>query len=128
MDEAAILAAGAWWIWMCLLIVRRLGWGGGRGWPLAIRGAAVAWAVFTVGAGWLWYGLEGSRPAVIVTEEAVARLGPFEESASAFVLPDGAEVNVKEIKEDWLQVRAPDGRRGWVKKESLLPLWSGSGG
>lgn len=126
LDEAATLAAVAWWIWMSLLIVRQWGWGGGRGWSFAIRGAAVAWAVFAAGAGWLWYELEGSRPAVVVAEEAVARLGPFDESASAFILPDGAEVNVQKMKEEWFQIRTPDGRRGWVKKEILFPLWSGS--
>jgi len=70
----------------------------------------------------LWRAQVGSRPAVVVSKEAVVRLGPFAESQSAFVLRDGAEIKISDVKMDWLQIRDAAGRTGWLRQENVVPL------
>ena len=59
---------------------------------------------------------------VCVVREAVVRLGPFDESPSAFTLRDGIEVTVLDKKDDWLQVSAPSQRTGWLQGRQLMSL------
>ena len=58
--------------------------------------------------------------AIVVAQEAVARQAPVEESQSAFTLHDGAELQILDQKDQWLQVQADQKRIGWVRKEALL--------
>lgn len=79
--------------------------------------AATAWSVYSANL---------ANAAVVVVAEAVARLGPLAESQSAFTLRDGAEVEIVDRKDDWLQVR--QGRQlGWVQRDALEilhPPWA----
>jgi uncharacterized protein YgiM (DUF1202 family) len=61
--------------------------------------------------------------AVVVTQEAVARSGPFDEAQSAFTVHDGAELAVVDWKNEWLQVTDGSGRIGWLpqKQVEILP-------
>ncbi|MCI0540655.1 MAG: tetratricopeptide repeat protein, partial [Verrucomicrobiales bacterium] len=122
LNELTGAAAIALWATFTLLTVRQV-------WPDKAR----AWSRLTVSCGtltlflalWLsgiWYQEVGSRPAVVVNKEAVVRLGPFEESQSAFVLHDGAEVKINDIKMDWLQIKDAAGRRGWVRHDQIASL------
>jgi hypothetical protein len=61
-----------------------------------------------------------AQRAIIVAQEAVARQAPLDESQSAFTLHDGAELQVLDQKDQWLQVRADTRRIGWVRKDSVV--------
>jgi len=115
LNELAVLCLLAWWAWMGLLaygqffppkrdFIRKYAW--------SASGLTIAFAIWLW---WAWYDQVGSRPAVVIAKEAVIRLGPFEESQSDFVLHDGAEVNVKSVKDNWVRVEDFAGRRGWLR-------------
>jgi hypothetical protein len=54
--------------------------------------------------------------AVVIANDAVVRNGPLEESPSAFTVHDGAELNVLDEKNNWLQISVGN-RIGWLKRE-----------
>ena len=60
------------------------------------------------------------RRAVVIDREAVARQGPLDESQTAFVLHDGAELEVLDQKDNWLQVSTDPRRIGWVRRDQVL--------
>jgi tetratricopeptide (TPR) repeat protein len=70
----------------------------------------------------LWWEQIGSRPAVIAAKEAVVRFGPLDESQSAFTLHDGAEVHVRNSKNDWLEIETPGGQLGWIRRDQAVQL------
>jgi tetratricopeptide (TPR) repeat protein len=57
--------------------------------------------------------------AVVVTQEAVARSGPFDEAQSAFVAHDGAELAVVDEKNGWWEVTDGSGRIGWLPQKQV---------
>ena len=54
--------------------------------------------------------------AVVTAREVVVRNGPLEESASSFSANDGAELQVVDRKDDWIQVTDGTRRIGWLKR------------
>ena len=64
----------------------------------------------------------GTTYAVVVTQEAVVRRGPLDESQSYFTLRDGAEVEVLDRKEKWLQVTDASRRIGWLPEAQVVVL------
>jgi tetratricopeptide (TPR) repeat protein len=65
--------------------------------------------------------------AIVTAKEATVRFGPLDESQAAFQLRDGAELTVISSKDNWLQVRDPEKRIGWIRRDevSVLPIISG---
>lgn len=61
--------------------------------------------------------LEGREQAVILAPEAKVRYGPSEKDVVAFVIHEGALVEIGDERGDWCQVSLPDGKAGWVRKE-----------
>ena len=59
---------------------------------------------------------------MVTAREAIVRFGPIDESQTAFMLPDGAEVVVLDRKIDWLQVRESAKRTGWLKSNQVQVL------
>jgi tetratricopeptide (TPR) repeat protein len=58
--------------------------------------------------------------AIVVTGEAEVRNGPLDESQTAFKVRDGAELNVLDRKDDWLQVLDASQRVGWVRQSQVI--------
>jgi len=65
---------------------------------------------------------QNTTNAIIVAKEATVRFGPLEESQAAFQLRDGAELDVLSSKDDWLQVRDPEKRVGWIRRDEVVVL------
>ena len=61
--------------------------------------------------------LEGQEQAVVLAREAKIRYGPSEKDVVAFILHEGAVVELENEKGDWYQVSIPDGKAGWVEKQ-----------
>lgn len=59
------------------------------------------------------------KPAVVVAEEAKGYSGDGESFQVVFVLHQGAEVAVNEIRGDWFEVILPEGRRGWIQSPEI---------
>jgi tetratricopeptide (TPR) repeat protein len=122
LNEGTVLVAGAFWIWFLALALGE--WRPGlksrlRGCVLASGGMTLLLgACLAAGA----YARYGDVWAVVVVREAVVRFGPLEESQTAYHLPDGAEVTVRDVKDNWLQVRDGDKRVGWIKRDQVVLL------
>ena len=122
LNEGALLAAAALWIWFLLLAAREFR----PAWKMPLsRSTLMAglltfllWACLGVAA----YVRFGEIPAIVIMKEAVVRYGPIDESQTAFTLPDGAEVTVLDTKGDWLQVREGAKRTGWLKRNQVTVM------
>jgi tetratricopeptide (TPR) repeat protein len=57
--------------------------------------------------------------AVTIAPEAEALFGPFDSATKFFTLPEGADVTVLKVKDDWYKVRRADGKVGWIRKSDV---------
>jgi len=119
LDEWTLLADGAVWFWLLLLAVGQ--------WRPALRNAlrgyvaALACAAALLGSclAASWYQRDHSPAAIVIAPDVVIRNSPFDESKNAFTAHDGAELQVLDQKDDWLQVSAV-GRTGWIRRSQVL--------
>lgn len=120
LNEWSFLAAVSFWSLFLLLALQQ--------WIPSLKGNLRSYitglAVFTVCCGacfaLAFQDTRITQRAVVVSHEAIARQGPLEESNQAFKLQDGAELQVLDRKDDWLQVTAGPRRIGWVRQNLLL--------
>lgn len=118
LNEWAILTAVVVWLWFLLLalgqwrrdLARML-----RGYAITLAVVSISLIICTASA----MEKHSIKSAVVITQEAVVRKGPFEESQSAFSLRDGAEVTILDKKEIWLQVADTANRLGWVPETQV---------
>src|SRR5277367_2301174 len=63
------------------------------------------------------------QTAVVISSEAMARSGPFDDAQSAFTTRDGAELSVLDRRDDWVQVADGSAKIGWLpaKLVEVLP-------
>jgi tetratricopeptide (TPR) repeat protein len=57
--------------------------------------------------------------AVVISNEATARSGPFDDAQNSFTVRDGVELSVLAQREDWVQVADGSGRIGWLNKKQI---------
>jgi tetratricopeptide (TPR) repeat protein len=62
------------------------------------------------------------QTAVVVSPEATARSGPFDEAQRAFAAHDGAELAVRDRHGDWIQVADGSGKIGWLQTKQVVIL------
>jgi tetratricopeptide (TPR) repeat protein len=119
LNEWTALASVALWIWLALLVVVQFR----PDWKPALRSVvwSSAFAAIVLGA-FVWASASATADgtAIVSAHEAVVRNGPFDESPSAFTVHDGAELNVTDKKDGWLQVSLGDRRIGWLKREQVV--------
>jgi uncharacterized protein YgiM (DUF1202 family) len=117
-NEWTALAAGCTW---ALFAVLACGEWAGRRYTrsaLALLGAALL-----SGAACFLAWRDATRiAAVVVAREAAVRFGPLDESQVAYQLRDGAELAVLGQKNDWLQVRDPEARTGWIRRDEVAVI------
>jgi len=123
LNEWTLLAATAFWLTLILLAARQIRPALGA----KLKNATSLFAALTVLSG-AALGLQAAehfskQTAVVVSTEATARSGPFDEAQSAFTAHDGAELAVMDRHGDWLQVSDGAGKIGWlaVKQVEILP-------
>ena len=121
LNEWTTLASIALWVGLLTLVVIQLR---PRLKPV-LRGfilvSAVSAVVFCICLGAVWADSSGEK-AVVTASDATVRNGPLDESPGVFTVHDGAELNVLDRKNDWLQVSAGDRRMGWLKREQIVLL------
>ena len=115
-----LLAAAAVFYWGLVAVLVVIVYAPGARRPLS-RAAAVLLALLLVaGAGaFCRFREEGRRQAVVLASEATVRYGPSEKDVPAFVLHEGAEVEIRNERGGWCQIALPDGKAGWVEKTKL---------
>lgn len=123
LDGWTLLAAAAFWAWagVLLLLLLRPEWKPTLGklhWVLLAAVLALGLCLGSV-----WHETHARQFAVVAVPEISVRHGPLEESQPAFTAYDGAELEVLDRKDHWVQVRAGTQQVGWVPKESLLSVF-----
>ncbi len=120
LNEWTVLTAGVVWAWLLMLTTTQLR----PQWKPLLRSyllvvgiaAALLVAVFVIA--FLQNRL--AQGAIVVTRDATVRLSPSEMASTAFTAHDGAELEVLDRKDEWLQVRADPRRTGWVKRDQIV--------
>lgn len=59
------------------------------------------------------------RPAVVTSTEVNVYSADSENYQVVFVLHDGAEIEVGELRGDWVEILLPKNRKGWVKRDTI---------
>jgi tetratricopeptide (TPR) repeat protein len=118
LNEWSWLASGAVWLWLLLLTVRE--WRPAlkpvmRGYTLA---AGIGAALLCVGLASLLQ-LHSQRVAIVVDADAIAHQAPVDESPTAFTVHDGAELDILDQKDDWLQVSVDARKIGWLHRAKV---------
>ncbi len=120
LNEWTWLAAATVWAWLLLLTLLQ--------WRPALKPALKTYVVW-LGAltvfccacfGTAFYSSRFISRAIVVAPETIARQAPIEESQNAFTLHDGAELQVLDQKDEWLQVEADSRRIGWIRRDSVV--------
>jgi tetratricopeptide (TPR) repeat protein len=95
-------------------------WRAAHGWSLA----SLVVATGLVAASWsvTHERLTGRRSAVVLAESAEVLAGPGPGHAALFTMHEGLIVVIQGEREDWLQVRLPNGYGGWVERQALEPV------
>ena len=84
-------------------------------------GAAAAFLLVGISAA-ITYRHEGAAPpGVMIAEQTVVRQGNYKESEAVFNAPvhSGTEVRLIETREAWVRVEFPNGKDGWVPRETV---------
>jgi tetratricopeptide (TPR) repeat protein len=123
LNEGALLTVVLFWTTLALLVARQIR-------PALVpklKTATRIFAVLTICSASV-LGLQAadhfsSATAVVISAEATARSGPFDEAQSAFTVHDGAELSVLDRHGGWIQAANGAGQTGWlpVKQVKILP-------
>lgn len=62
----------------------------------------------------LFVGTLATDRAVVIGEDAIARVSPFDEADAVSVVRPGELVRVEETHGDYVRIVVPDGRQGWM--------------
>lgn len=119
LNEWAVLAAMALWLWLGLLALtqlrptlkqpmRTLIWCGG---------IATAVLIACLGAAW---SSGSTETAIVIAPDAMTHNGPLDAAPAGATLHDGEEFEVLDAKNDWLQVRIDNQRVGWLKRDQVV--------
>ncbi|MBP6600374.1 MAG: hypothetical protein KA250_01140 [Verrucomicrobiales bacterium] len=61
--------------------------------------------------------------ATITDPEAKALTAPVPDAKSVIELPPGSEVRILRAADSWTYIEIPGDLRGWIRSESLRPVW-----
>jgi tetratricopeptide (TPR) repeat protein len=122
LNEGAMLAAIFFWALFALLALRQIKPALAPKLRTATR-LAVALTIFSGAI----LGLQAANHfnasvAVVTSGEATARSGPFDDAQVAFTAKDGAELNVLDRHDDWVQVVNNAGKIGWLSRKQVTVL------
>jgi hypothetical protein len=116
--EWALIAGAAW----ALLWLLALGAAGDRRRRAVAVAMLAAVALGAAAAGVAEWRRRGRPVAVVVAGEAPVRAAPYGGASAAATVPAGAALLVGRRYGRWLEVRRPDGMRGWVLAGEVVPL------
>lgn len=87
------------------------------GWTLA----GLLLVTMLVGLSWYttFQRLEGRQVAVVLADAVEVLAGPGENNPTLFTVHEGLAVEVRDLREDWVQVSLPNGLHGWLAREAL---------
>jgi hypothetical protein len=123
LNEWTVFAAIAFWLTFLLLAAKQIR----PALAAKLKSATWIFAALTIFSGTI-LGVQAAnhftkQTAVVISAQAMARSGPFDDAQNAFTARDGAELSVLDRREDWLQVADGSGKTGWLpaKQVEVLP-------
>jgi tetratricopeptide (TPR) repeat protein len=116
-SAVAVAAAISFWLGVVLLIRRA------RGASLLGAVACLLVSAGCVWAGWtLENGIRGNGAAIVVAENAEARVATADTAKSMLVLPAGSEVVILQRRGNWNYALLPNNQRGWIAAKAAEPV------
>ena len=61
----------------------------------------------------------GNEEGIVLSPAAVVRTSPDAASEPVFTLHEGARIQLVERRDDWMRIRLPDGKNGWLSQDDL---------
>jgi tetratricopeptide (TPR) repeat protein len=123
LNEWTVFATIAFWLTFLLLAAKQLR----PALATKLKSATWIFAALTIFSGTI-LGVQAAnhfskQTAVVISVQAIARSGPFDDAQSAFTARDGAELSVLDRRDDWVQVTDGSGKIGWLpaKQVEILP-------
>src|SRR5471032_817745 len=123
LNEWAIFSMIAFWLTFLLLAAKQLR----PALAAKLKNATWIFAALTIFSGTI-LGVQAAshfskQTAVVISAQAMARSGPFDDAQNAFTARDGVELSVLDRRDDWLQVADGSGKTGWLpaKQVEVLP-------
>ena len=123
LNEWTLLAAAAFWLTFLLLAAGQIHPAFGARLKGAVSLCVVLTILFGTALGLQTANHFYSQTAVVISTEATARSGPFDEAQSVFTVHDGVELSVLDRHNDWIQITDGSGKIGWLpgKQVEILP-------
>jgi hypothetical protein len=126
LNEVAMAALAGWILFVFLLILfisARSGSAWRRGLRYALTVAAVVLVVGVLSLGSALH-LEQNRPeGVVIAAEVDVTSGPGAQYVTEFTLHSGAEVDLVEVRPNWVRLALPGGElEGWVPASAIEPV------
>jgi SH3-like domain-containing protein len=59
------------------------------------------------------------KHGIVVQKEVECKYEPIEKSTTYYTLKEGGDVLILNTRSGWRQIRRPDGKISWVKKEAV---------
>jgi tetratricopeptide (TPR) repeat protein len=123
LNEWTIFAAIAFWLTFLLLAAKQIR----PALAAKLKSATWIFAALTIFSGAI-LGVQAAnhfsrQTAVVISAQATARSGPFDDAQNAFAIHDGVELSVLDRRDDWIQVADGSGKTGWLpaKQVEILP-------
>jgi hypothetical protein len=119
-DRQAWIALGLVWAAVALIawrLSRPGGWSGRYGWILT--GLVLALVLTTASCYDTSRRLEGRRLAVVQKAAVEVLAGPSPNNPALFTVHEGLTLEVRAVREGWLQVSLPNGLNGWIDRKAL---------
>lgn len=117
-NEWALLAAGVLWIWLAALAAIQLRPAWKRPLQTFLWCGGIATLLLGGCAGAAWSN-DSTKTAVVIVPDALLHSGPLEDASTGSTVHDGAELEVLDTKNDWLQVSTDNQHIGWIKREQI---------
>jgi tetratricopeptide (TPR) repeat protein len=118
--ELAVAASVCWWAFWLILTARVLMPRARLGLGRAAVAAGVAYLIVAASLGMRLAEVELRDTAVVVAPSGTTvRFEPSSTGTEHFPAPPGTRLDVSEERDEWLQVRRADGRRGWIPRDTV---------
>ena len=65
---------------------------------------------------------ENTNSGVVIEQVVTAKLSPDDQSGDAFVIHEGMKVNLEDQVGNWVKIKLPDGKIGWMQDSELKKI------
>ena len=112
--QYAVAAAVAFWIFAFSVVVLIFGLRRSRGLVALTMLSLLVFAATALAAWQVARGTNGSGLAIVITDNADARLATADTANRVLALPPGSEIRILSERGDWIYAALPNSLRGWL--------------